>query len=113
MKAKVLLSLIYKGGRNILASLDQATLLRLQKEVEEEKKALITSKDMVVEQKQRIAQELETRAQELEKERQDREAVANQLMAVEAKLLIGGVNIFDHVNAQERELEEKEVYAYR
>jgi len=98
------------GGRNILASLDQATLLRLQEEVEAEKKALITSKDMVVEQKQRIAQELEARAQELEKERQDREALANELQSVEAKLLIGGVNIFDHVNAQERELEEKEVF---
>jgi uncharacterized protein (DUF3084 family) len=67
---------------------------------------------MVVEQKQRIAQELEARAQELEKERKEREAVANQLQAVEAKLLIGGVNIFDHVNAQERELEDKEVCVF-
>jgi hypothetical protein len=64
---------------------------------------------MVVEQKQRIAQELEIRAKELEAERQGREALANELQAVEAKLLIGGVNIFDHVNAQERELEDKEV----
>lgn len=93
--------------------MDQATILRLQKEVEAEKQALITSKDMVVEQKERVAQELESRAQQLEMERKNREALAEELQSVQAKLLIGGVNIFDHVNAQERELQEKEVYPYR
>jgi hypothetical protein len=89
--------------------MDEETISRLQAEVEAEKKALLASKDIVVEEKQRIAQELEKRAQELDAERQIREQMAQQLQAMEAKLLMGGVNIFDHVNAQQRELEETQV----
>lgn len=97
---------------NPLATMDEETISRLQAEVEAEKKALLASKDMVVEEKQRIAQELEKRAQELDAERQIREQMAQQLQAMEAKLLMGGVNIFDHVNAQQRELEENQVRKY-
>ncbi|KAJ3227346.1 Kinesin-like protein kif3b [Clydaea vesicula] len=101
--------IVEKRLLNPLASMDQQTIDRLQKEVEAEKKALLASKDMVVEQKQRVAAELESRAKEIEEERKSREEMAEQLKAVEEKLLIGGVNIFDHVNAQQKELEETQV----
>ncbi len=96
-------------AQNPLASLDQDTINRLQTEVEAEKKALLLSKDMVVEEKQKIALELENRSLEIEKERKAREAMAKEIQALEEKLLIGGVNIFDHLNAQQKELEETQV----
>jgi kinesin family protein 3/17 len=89
---------------NSLSALDPAILSKLQEEVENEKKQLLASKDMVVEEKQRIAEELEKRAQDLEKERQEREALAKQLAAMEGKLIVGGVHIAEKISEQEREL---------
>ncbi len=91
-----------------VATLDPATIARLEAEVASEKAALLASKDMVVEEKQRIAAELEVRALELERERKEREMLAIQLRAMEAKLLVGGVNIQDKITEQERELVERE-----
>ncbi|KAJ3321704.1 Kinesin-like protein kif3b [Boothiomyces sp. JEL0866] len=93
---------------NPLAVLDPETIAKLQEEVEAEKKALLASKDMVVEERQRIAAELEKRAADLEQERQEREALAIKLQAMEGKLLIGGVNIEEKINEQERILQDTE-----
>ena len=97
--------------KNPLGSMDQTTISKLQGEVEAEKRALLASKDMVVEEKQKIIRALEERAHELEIARQSKEALAQQLAAIEGKLLVAGVNIFDHVSAQQRELEEHQVYS--
>ncbi|KAL2913031.1 hypothetical protein HK105_207486 [Polyrhizophydium stewartii] len=91
---------------NPLAELDPETIAKLQAEVEAEKRALLASKDIVIEEKQRIAAELEKRAADLEKERQERESLAAKLKAMEEKLLVGGHNIYDKVNEQERKLQE-------
>ncbi|KAJ3126975.1 Kinesin-like protein kif3b [Nowakowskiella sp. JEL0407] len=90
---------------NPLATLDPQTIAKLQSEIESEKKALLQSKDIVVEEKQKIAAELERRAAELEAERLARVAMDEQLKALEAKLLIGGVNIEERIDTQEKELQ--------
>lgn len=89
-----------------LAGVDPETIARLQSEVEAEKKALLASKTIVTEEKQRIASELERRALELETERQARAFLAAKLLAMEGKLLIGGIDIEHAVQQQERQLEE-------
>ncbi|KAJ2996190.1 Kinesin-like protein kif3b [Globomyces sp. JEL0801] len=94
---------------NPLATLDPETIAKLQEEVEAEKRALLASKDMVVEERQRIAAELERRAADLDAERQEREMLALKLKAMEGKLLIGGVNIEEKINEQERILQETEL----
>ncbi|KAJ3192198.1 Kinesin-like protein kif3b [Irineochytrium annulatum] len=93
------------GGGNAVEGLDPETLAKLQAEVEAERQALLASKDMVKEEKQRIALELQQRADELERERQAREELGKQLEQLEAKLLVGGMNIADRVAHQERELQ--------
>ncbi|KAJ3305617.1 Kinesin-like protein kif3b [Kappamyces sp. JEL0829] len=95
-------------GRNTVSGLDPETIAQLQAEVEAEKAALLASKDMVVEERQKLAAELEKRAADLEKEKQERELLAIQLRAMEAKLLIGGVNIQEKISEQERELMDRE-----
>ncbi|KAI8801655.1 P-loop containing nucleoside triphosphate hydrolase protein [Cladochytrium replicatum] len=94
---------------NALAEMDPETIARLQEEVEAEKRALLASKDIVIEEKQRIAAELEKRAAELNNEREARGMLENQLKSLEAKLLIGGVNIVERVNAQEQELQNRQL----
>ncbi|KAJ1536306.1 Kinesin-like protein kif3b [Nowakowskiella sp. JEL0078] len=90
---------------NPLSDMDPETISRLQAEIEAEKRALLASKDIVVEEKQRIAGELEKRAAELESEKQARLALDEQLKELEAKLLIGGSNIEERINSQEKELQ--------
>ncbi|KAJ3111981.1 Kinesin-like protein kif3b [Phlyctochytrium bullatum] len=94
---------------NSLEGLDPETLSRMQEEIEAEKQALLASKDVVKEEKQRIAAELERRANELEMERQAREELGKKLAILEAKLLVGGMNIADRVAHQERELQEAQL----
>ncbi|EGF80786.1 hypothetical protein BATDEDRAFT_11069 [Batrachochytrium dendrobatidis JAM81] len=93
-----------KQGGGAPPQLDPETIAKLQAEVEAEKRALLASKDIVIEEKERIAMELEKRAADLEKERQEREFLESKLKAMEGKLLIGGLNIVDKINEQEREL---------
>ncbi|KAI8847665.1 P-loop containing nucleoside triphosphate hydrolase protein [Chytridium lagenaria] len=92
-----------------LEGLSPETIARMQEEIEAEKQALLASKDVVKEEKQRIAAELERRANELESERQAREELAIKLSALEAKLLVGGMNIADRVAHQEKELQEAQL----
>lgn len=92
-----------------LDDVDPEMISQLKAEIEAEKNQLLASKDIVEEEKQKIAMELERRAAELERERQERESLALKLKAMEDKLLMGGVNIFERVSAQERELQEREL----
>ncbi|KAJ3099064.1 Kinesin-like protein kif3b [Phlyctochytrium planicorne] len=94
------------SNENALEGLDPETISRMQEEIEAEKQALLASKDVVKEEKQRIAAELDRKAYELESERQAREELAKKLSTLEAKLLVGGMNIADRVANQERELKE-------
>jgi len=92
-----------------LSSLPPEDIEKLQAEVEAEKKQLLESKDIANEEKQRIIKELEERVDELARERQSRMEMSSKLKKMEEKLLIGGVNIFDRVNSQQRELEETQL----
>ncbi|KAI9355395.1 P-loop containing nucleoside triphosphate hydrolase protein [Zopfochytrium polystomum] len=94
------------GAGRDAALLDPDTIARMEAEVEAERRELLASKNMVTEEKQRLAAELEKRAHELEQERKAREHLARQLASMEAKLLVGGVNIVDRVADQERGLQE-------
>ncbi|KAG4085752.1 kinesin-domain-containing protein [Neocallimastix lanati (nom. inval.)] len=98
-----------ENGEDPLSSIPPEDIEKLQAEVEAEKKQLLESKDIANEEKQRIIKELEERVDELAKERQSRMEMSSKLKKMEEKLLIGGVNIFDRVNSQQRELEETQL----
>lgn len=87
-----------------LQDLDHETVEQLQLEVDTERQSLLASKDIVVEEKLRIAAELEQKAKDLEIERKENELLAKKLSNLEAKLLIGGVNIVEKISEQEAEL---------
>ncbi|TPX37660.1 hypothetical protein SmJEL517_g00434 [Synchytrium microbalum] len=95
----------HKQANNPLSSMDPATILKLQAQVESERQALLTSKSHVHAEKQRLLLELESRATELSKERTERENLAAKLSSMEGQLLVGGVSIVDRVSAQQLELE--------
>lgn len=79
-----------------------------QLELEEERRTLMAAKDIAVDKHKQATLELNQRAQDLERERQERQQLTEKLQLMEAKLLTGGVNIFDRINAQQHQLDERE-----
>ncbi|XP_062822751.1 kinesin-like protein KIF3C isoform X2 [Anolis carolinensis] len=82
--------------------------LKAQKErLEQEKAAIQDDRSLVSEEKARLLEEKESMLGELRKERQATEHLAAKYKAMESKLLIGGRNIMDHTNEQQKMLELK------
>ncbi|KAF6103924.1 kinesin family member 3C [Phyllostomus discolor] len=80
------------------------TLLR---EFQEEKAAIQDDRSLVSEEKQKLLEEKEKMLEDLRREQQATELLAAKYKAMESKLLIGGRNIMDHTNEQQKMLELK------
>uniref|UniRef100_A0A8C0GB84 Kinesin-like protein n=1 Tax=Chelonoidis abingdonii TaxID=106734 RepID=A0A8C0GB84_CHEAB len=82
--------------------------LKEQKErLEEEKAAIQDDHSLVSEEKQKLLEEKEKMIEDLRKEQEATELLAIKYKAMESKLLIGGRNIMDHTNEQQKMLELK------
>ncbi|XP_054904554.1 kinesin-like protein KIF3B isoform X2 [Poeciliopsis prolifica] len=76
-----------------------------QEKLEREKKAVLEDHSLVAEEKDRLLREKERKMEDLKKEREVGEMLAAKVKAMESKLLVGGKNIVDHTNEQQRMLE--------
>ncbi|XP_038607224.1 kinesin-like protein KIF3C isoform X1 [Tachyglossus aculeatus] len=82
--------------------------LQEQKErLEEEKAAIQDDHSLVSEEKQKLLEEKEKMIEDLRREQEALELLATKYKAMESKLLIGGRNIMDHTNEQQKMLELK------
>eukprot|EP00064_Thunnus_orientalis_P008516 superscaffoldBa00001015_g8539 len=72
---------------------------------EDPKDALL--RDLVAEEKVRLLKEKERKMEDLKREREAGEMLSAKVKAMESKLLVGGKNIVDHTNEQQRMLELK------
>lgn len=75
--------------------------------LEEEKSAILNNQSLIAEEKERLLSEMEEKEQKLGKEKEQRDALAMKIKAMESKLLMGGKNIVDHTNEQQRALEQR------
>uniref|UniRef100_A0A671Q1M6 Kinesin-like protein n=1 Tax=Sinocyclocheilus anshuiensis TaxID=1608454 RepID=A0A671Q1M6_9TELE len=78
-----------------------------QEKLEKERKAIMEDHSLVAEEKQRLLKEKEKKMDDLCKEKEASEMLAAKVKAMESKLLVGGKNIVDHTNEQQRILEMK------
>ncbi|KNE56026.1 hypothetical protein AMAG_17860 [Allomyces macrogynus ATCC 38327] len=76
----------------------------MEEHIEQEKRAILESKDMIESEKLTILAELNRRQEEIDHERRAREELVNKLEQMESKLLVGGVNILDKEVQQREEL---------
>lgn len=76
-----------------------------QEKLERERKAIMEDHSLVAEDKQRLLGEKEKKMEDLRKEKEAGEMLAAKVKAMESKLLVGGKNIVDHTNEQQRMLE--------
>ncbi|XP_060082890.1 kinesin-II 95 kDa subunit-like [Ylistrum balloti] len=94
----------YEGNN----SEDEAEYRREQEaKLEEQKNAILSNQTMIQEEKDRILQEISDREEKLKKEQEARDGLAAKIKAMESKLLMGGKNIVDHTNEQQRALEQR------
>ncbi|XP_017343033.1 kinesin-like protein KIF3B isoform X4 [Ictalurus punctatus] len=78
-----------------------------QENLEKEKKAIMEDHSLVAEEKQRLLMEKEKKMNDLHREKEASEMLAAKVKAMESKLLVGGKNIVDHTNEQQRILDQK------
>lgn len=78
-----------------------------QESLESEKKAIVEDHSLVAEEKLKLLKEKERKMEDLKKEREAMGMLTAKVKAMESKLLVGGKNIVDHTNEQQKVLEQK------
>ncbi|XP_026103571.1 kinesin-like protein KIF3C isoform X2 [Carassius auratus] len=78
-----------------------------QEKLEREKEAIRDDHSLVAEEKQRLLEEKERMMRHLKKEQEATDLLTAKFKAMESKLLVGGKNIIDHTNEQQKMLEQK------
>nr|KAG5685609.1 hypothetical protein BaRGS_022173 [Batillaria attramentaria] len=93
-----------EGGRDEdTEAFEQEQMAKL----EEEKKAILGNQSLIAEEKQHLLGELQEKEERLAKEKEQRDLLETKIKAMESKLLMGGKNIVDHTNEQQRALEQR------
>ncbi|KAK7151196.1 hypothetical protein R3I93_012208 [Phoxinus phoxinus] len=78
-----------------------------QEKLEREKEAIRDDHTLVAEDKLRLLEEKERMMRHLTKEQEATELLTAKFKAMESKLLVGGKNIIDHTNEQQKMIEQK------
>ncbi|XP_072270355.1 kinesin-like protein KIF3B [Pyxicephalus adspersus] len=78
-----------------------------QEKLETEKRAIIEDHSLVADEKQKLVREKEKKMDDLRREKEAMEMLTAKVKAMESKLLVGGKNIVDHTNEQQKILEQK------
>ncbi|XP_035278464.1 kinesin-like protein KIF3C isoform X1 [Anguilla anguilla] len=86
---------------------DVEDYVKEQQELELEKAAIRDDRSLVAEEKQQMLEEKERMMMDLRKEQEATEMLTAKFKAMESKLLVGGKNIMDHTNEQQKMLELK------
>ncbi|XP_053706202.1 kinesin-like protein KIF3B [Synchiropus splendidus] len=76
-----------------------------EEKLERERRAIMEDHSLVAEEKFRLLREKERKMEDLRREREAGEMLAAKVEAMESKLLVGGKNIVDHTNEQQKMLE--------
>lgn len=88
----------------------QEEIARLKAQLEKleiEKRAIVEDHSLVAEEKKRLLKEKEKKMEDLRREKDAAEVLGAKIKAMESKLLVGGKNIVDHTNEQQKILEQK------
>ncbi|XP_076471036.1 kinesin-like protein KIF3B isoform X2 [Babylonia areolata] len=92
-----------EGGEANAEAYMQEQMARL----DQEKSAILNNQSLIAEEKERLLSEMQEKEEKLSKEKEQRDALAVKIKAMESKLLMGGKNIVDHTNEQQRALEQR------
>ncbi|KAK7098411.1 kinesin-like protein KIF3B [Littorina saxatilis] len=86
---------------------EEAFMQEQMAKLDEEKSAILNNQSLIAEEKERLLAQAGEKEVKLAKEKEQRDALAIKIKAMESKLLMGGKNIVDHTNEQQRALEQR------
>ncbi|XP_005108306.1 kinesin-like protein KIF3B [Aplysia californica] len=85
----------------------EAFMKEQEAKLEQEKVAILNNQSLIAEEKEKLLSTLKDKEQTLLQEKDSRDNLAQKIKAMESKLLVGGKNIVDHTNEQQRALEHR------
>nr|XP_006820258.1 PREDICTED: kinesin family member 3A isoform X2 [Saccoglossus kowalevskii] len=91
-----------KGRKN----LSPEKMAEMQKKIDAQRKTLEDTKGMAEEERNKAQSELEKRESELHKAQQEHDSLVDKLKAIEKKVIVGGVDLLEKAEEQEKLLEE-------
>lgn len=95
-----------KRKRHRSNKISKEKLSEIEAKIEEEKKLLEEKKDMEEEERDALKADLERHEQHLQKTQGEHDQLVQRLQAIEKKIIVGGENLLDKAEEQERLLEE-------
>ncbi|XP_005105008.1 kinesin-like protein KIF3A isoform X2 [Aplysia californica] len=81
-------------------------MLEIQAKIEEDRKLLESKKDMAEEERNKVKTDLDKKENELKKYQDEQEQLKQKLTVIEKKIIVGGENLLEKAEEQERLLEE-------
>lgn len=91
-----------KGGRAI----SKEKMAEIQAKIAADRHKLEEQKDMAEEERNKVKEDLDLQENELKKYKDEQDALAHKLAAIEKKIIVGGENLLEKAEEQERLLEE-------
>ncbi|XP_052279055.1 kinesin-like protein KIF3A [Dreissena polymorpha] len=91
------------------AHISKEKMLEIQSKIDADRRKLLEQKDMAEEEKNKVQEDLELKEAELKKYQDEQDALAQKLAAIEKKIIVGGENLLEKAEEQERLLEESAV----
>ncbi|XP_069163592.1 kinesin-like protein KIF3A isoform X2 [Procambarus clarkii] len=86
--------------------LKEEEVAAIRKKIEEERKMLAERKDLEEEERNKVKNDLDRHEKEVKKALKEQEALKQRLQGLERKILVGGENLLEKAEEQERLLEE-------
>nr|AUN27681.1 kinesin-like protein KIF3A [Phascolosoma esculenta] len=88
------------------AKISKERMVAIQAQIEADRRKLEQQKDMEEEEKRRVEQDLASKESELQQAKDEQDQLAQKLAAIEKKIIVGGENLLEKAEEQERLLEE-------
>ena len=103
--------IIEKDGKKYKSKKDKRKVSKekmseIQQKIEEDRKLLEEKKDLEEEQRNKIKESLDEKESELKKYQEEMDQLSQKLAAIEKKIIVGGENLLEKAEEQERLLEE-------
>lgn len=81
-------------------------MAEIEAKIEADRRRLAETKGMAEEERNRVMADLEVKEKELKKAHDEQAALSTKLQALEKKIIVGGVNLLEKAEEQQRLLEE-------
>ncbi|KAJ8297503.1 hypothetical protein KUTeg_024034 [Tegillarca granosa] len=93
-----------KGGKGKRISKEK--MMEIEAKIAQDRKLLEEKKDMAEEERNNVKLDLEVKENELKKYQEEQEQLTQKLAAIEKKIIVGGENLLEKAEEQEKMLEE-------